>query len=285
MQPSPTMASRDPRPPGGKPALCTLALCTLVWTHLAACSTPEGPPVSWKPSREFAAALAEAHQVEAWDLRDGVSFDLALEVEEEAIAGRVLRDVDTGRVRMELESGITAVYDGQLTWVAPAGTSFDAARHVRAWPFFVALPFLATSREADLVANLEPTSWNGKPYTVATLLLSDEVRLAPNAWYVLWMDPITHRLAAVIVGQHATEAIPDPPEPWAIFYDDYVDFGGAQVSTSWTIHGWDEAREEPGGPIGSMQIGNLRFFEAPVDAFVRPVGSRQDPRPPALPES
>ena len=70
------------------------------------------------------------------------------------------------------------------------------------------------------------------------------MRNTPDDWYILFKDPSTNYLAAmayiVTYGKDLEKANADPH---CLTYENFVDFNGIPIATTWNLWTWNEAGE------------------------------------------
>jgi hypothetical protein len=233
------------------------------------------------PAQEFAAAIEQAHGVDAWRVRRALQTGIVVEFGgRTAIDGTMLAETTGARSRFELKDGTILVFDGERAWVSPAAASFARARfHTRTWPYFLAAPM----KLRDPGTKLELTGQRdlfGKACNTAKLTFETGVGDSPDDWYVMYQDPETKRLAGlayvVTYGKSVQEA---EKEPHAVRYENFVETGGVMISTEWSFWLWSEAEGFHGDPIGKVTLTDARLVDPPDGAFVKPEDAKEDTMP------
>ncbi len=229
----------------------------------------------------FVNRIEHAHGKKKWIEKKAVEADLVLEFGgKEALNCKLIYDMHSGKVRMELKDGTTLVFDGEHAWVSPSESETRMARfHLLTWPYFLAAPFKLN----DPGTHLEPSGMlliNNIPSSTAKLTFDKGIGDAPDDWYIIYPELGTDQLIAmayiVSYGKDVKEA---EKEPHAIVYHDYKDIEGVMLSTRWTMHHWSKKEGAHGDPIGKVKLSNIKFIEPGKDAFTKPEEAREDKLP------
>jgi hypothetical protein len=242
-----------------------------------------GQPGEGLPSREaqFIANIERAHGAAAFKPKQAIRADLNITFGGEPIVvGTLIYEMSTGRSRIELESGETLVFDGELAWVAPADSAFDMARfHLRTWPYFLTAPFKLDDPGTRLeMVGLQ--TLNLKMCEAAHLSFEADVGDSPEDWYYICADPRTYQLAGLVyIVTYHKSVVDANHDPRAIVYSGYTTVDGVKLSTVWNFYRWDADRGTYGPPEGRGRINNIEFIVPEDGAFAQPPGARQDTRP------
>ena len=234
--------------------------------------TPKPTPPLWEQ-------ISEAHDSEAFRKHTALSGDIHIDfVGRPAFDARFIYEIKTGRTRMQLADDTILVFDGHDAWVAPASSTFTDARFaLRTWTHFIMLPF----KLDDKSIRWEPTETRalaGRQYDSARISFPSGSVDAPDDWYILYADKVTHRLngVAYIVsyGRSVQEAA---DHPQAITFYDFKNTDGSEIPLAWRFWQWNKEEGIFGQPLGSARIYNLDFMTPKTNAFARPNDSRLDP--------
>lgn len=242
---------------------------------------PMAPPDSTaKPT--LAERVAAGHREANWDSQPALHADIEVMFMGNAmVSGRMVYDHDRERVRMELDDGTVAVFDGEKAWVSPADAEFPQARfHLLTWPYFLAAPF----KLDDPGANLDERGIDklrGKTYLTGKLTYDEGVGDAPDDWYLLYVDPVTGQLQAMayIVTYGGTDPRQAEQQIHAITYEDFGIINGVVLSTKWKFWNWNREHGIHGDPIGEVTLKNVGFAEAEEGTFDKPKNAREDKLP------
>jgi len=226
--------------------------------------------------------VAEGHKQRRWDRQPPLHADIeVLFMGNRLVAGTMIYDHQHERVRMELDDGTIAVFDGSKAWVSPADAEFPRARfHLLTWPYFLAAPF----KLDDPGTNLDERGvqqLDGRNYLTAKLTFDEGVGDAPDDWYLLYVDPVTSQLKAMayIVTYGGVEPDQAEQEIHAITYENFGIVNGVVLSTKWRFWHWNEEQGIHGDPIGEVTLKNVRFAEAEEGTFDKPADAREDKLP------
>ena len=264
---------------------CVLASATGVWGQD---SRPASGPASGATSQPaassggIAARVEAAHGGRAWDRQEVVVGRLRVVFGgAERIVGTMTFAPHSNLMRYDLDDGGVLVWDGEAAWVSPAGRAFPpgARFHLQTWTYFLAAPFKLNDPGVQ-IEEAGQLPLDGEDMDTYRMTFAPGTGDAPDDWYVLYLDPQTHRLEGmsyiVTYGGQSVESAEE--EPHAVRYLDYVDVDGVMLSTRWTFHDWSEA-EGFTGALGEVTVTDLRFETPEEDPFVRPDGSEEDALP------
>ncbi len=101
--------------------------------------------------------------------------------------------------------------------------------------------------------------------------LSFDPGAAPGGRFVLYADPASRRLRAMVYGPAEAPAV--------VVYEDFQETEGVTFARRWQLRRWDAERHAPGESVGKVVLGSVDFVELREDAFEPPEGDR-----PAEPE-
>ncbi len=232
---------------------------------------------------EFAAAIGQAHGIDAWRSKPAIASDIVVQFGGNVmLEGQMLIEIGQGRSRLELKNGTTLVWDGANAWVNPADAQFPQARfHVLTWPYFLQAPMKLGDPGTNL-AVLGAKELRGEACHAAKLTFDPGIGDTPDDWYIVYQDPESGRLRSLAyIVTYGTTAEKAAKEPHAITYDEYVDVEGVTLSAKWTLWLWSEEQGVHGDPLGVATLSNLRFVEPAPDAFAKPADARADSLPPS----
>ncbi len=243
-------------------------------TLFVSCGNPQ--PEVTTPS--FTQRIETAHHLGEWQAKDGFQFNFYLEFGgTKRMQALVIMETSGSKVRMELDNGIVATFDGEEGWYTPDTTEFKNARfNIRTWPYFVE----AAMKLSDPGSHMEEfglVTLNGKVYDAGRMTFDDGVGDSPKDWYIAYADTATNMLEvlAYIVTYKKTveEANADPH---AIVYSKYVDVEGIPVASQWDFYAW---RSDAGltDKLGHARLSNMQFVQIHDSLFAAPPGAVKTP--------
>jgi len=169
-------------------------------------------------------------------------------------------------------------WDGEQAWVAPNAEAFSG--NARFWAltpyYFVGMPFVVADPGAKHEL-LEDAELDGERYRIVKVTYEDGTGDAPDDYYVLYLDPETHRLAALryvvsypgffAPGEHSPEKI--------MRYSEYAEVGGLLLAGRLDTSRWDP-ESGPGDVVTQITVTRVGvgetyapdLFDMPADAEV-----------------
>ncbi|MEO0649359.1 MAG: hypothetical protein AAFZ65_01615 [Planctomycetota bacterium] len=246
---------------------------------LLACATPGSDAPDAKA--HLGAAVKAAHGADLYSA-GVVRTDFSLVAGgTPAMAGSLAYEAATGRSRIDLDGGVTIVFDGQSAWVSPAEAQMQGARfHVLTWPYFMAAPWkLADPGTRITEAGLAPLG--GTQYLNAKLEFESGVGDSPDDWYEIYADPTSNRLEALayIVTYGPTSVDEAEAEPHVALYSNYIDVEGMQLATRMVIKDWAPTGELGADDLYLVTFGNYSTGPAREGEFDQPADAREDALP------
>ena len=183
----------------------------------------------------------------------------------------------TQETRMESEDGTVMVFDGQNAYISPDTSSYQRARFdVLTWPYFLT----AAYKLSDPGTNIEKQGnrqLDGVDFEAARLTFEANVGDTPDDWYVLYKDSTTNYLAAVAYivtyGKGLEQANADPH---CLTYENFVDFNGIPIATTWNLWTWSEAGEIS-KLLGTATLSYFESVKMAPDLFSKSENSRLAP--------
>ena len=256
---------------------CVVAVCSV--TYLA--SDARGDVLTAEQSLE---QIENAHRHEVYEKQDAVQADFSVTFGESTFGGTMLFTPSMSKVRMQLDGGITIVYDGDTAWLSPEDAKVPgppARFHVLTWPYFMAAAYkLDDSGTQHEYAKAEPvTAGFGKSQTGVKITFDSGVGDTPDDWYIAFVDRETNRLSAlayiVTYGKGQAKA---EEQPGIILYEDFEEVDGVPFATTWKFHHWDRDTGV-GDAKGSATLSNIEFVTPPDGAFDKPEGAAEATMP------
>lgn len=272
-------------------------ICSVIFTMLLSptimaqtsrpTSQPDAKPTT-KPLEKssqlmasFADNIEQAHGMKVWQKMKAVEADMVLKFGgNEALNCKLIYDMHTSKVRMELKDGTILVFDGEHAWVSPSESKMRMARfHLLTWSYFLAAPFKLRDPGTHLESS-GPLPINNILSSTAKLTFDKGVGDAPDDWYIVYPQLETHQLAAlayiISYGKDVKEA---EKQPHAIVFHEYKDIEGVKLSTFWTMHHWSKTEGPHGDPMGTVRLSNIKFIRPDKDRFTKPDDAREDKLP------
>jgi len=244
---------------------------TMAMALIAACSNKKE-----SSENELITEIETAHHKEAFLSKPGITYHIQLGANgNEKLSATVWMRTNWSGIRMDMDNGISLIYDGENVYKTPADAEAKGARfNIFTWPYFFALPY----KLDDPGANWEPQGdmqLNQATFETGKLTFDPGVGDAPDDWYLVYADPDQHlvRTAAYIVtyGKSTDKANEDPH---AISYESYELFDDIPIATEWTFWQW---REDEGLVKALMKgrISDVRFAQLDDSLFTPPEDSKR----------
>ncbi len=226
----------------------------------------------------YANAVAEAHGAESWFERGPLRFDVEALLGGQAFRGAFWIEPGGERVRLELDGGVIAVWDGEEAWVSPGPEAFPSARfHLRTIPYLLALPFKLNDPGTRLYVQ-SPRRFEDDLKSTARLTFDQNVGDTPDDWFLVFTDRETHRLDGLAyIATYFTTAFRAEQDPHAVVFDNFALIGGVRLPRSFKIYRWSEELGVHGQAIGSARLRGMRFVEPSAELFEAPHGALPAP--------
>lgn len=256
----------------------SLALCAIspLLVTLVGCQ-------SARIQREFVGPLERAHNLDAWHQTEALHMTATVNFgSNPPFVADFIIETNGPRVRMEYPDGTLVIYDGKEAYISPADAEKRGARfQVLTWPWFLISPFKLGGADVRLTLLDEDRLWlRGEACPVIKETFAPTAGDAPDDWYILFMDPTSHRLKAqAYIVTYSTPAEQAEQSPHLILYDDYELVDGIALSTAWSFWNWTRERGVFGPPLGHATIGELRFVPLAADTFRVPDDAKLLPLP------
>ena len=171
----------------------------------------------------------------------------------------------------------TLGWDGTRAWITPAADAFPST--ARFWSltpyYFVGMPFVAAD-PGTRYERLPDAALDGSTYQIVKLTYGEGVGDAPDDYYVLYLHPETHHLAALRyvvsfpgffpAGGHSPEKL--------MRYTDPATVGGLRFATRLDTAAWDTESGTPGEVVTEITVSRITLGETwPVSLFAPPEGA------------
>lgn len=231
-----------------------------------------------KDTSAFYYSIEEAHNAEKWYTQEVFKTNIEL-----IFGGKVrFRGVmyttpDGGKTRMESEDGTVMVFDGQNAYISPDTSSYQRARFdVLTWPYFLT----AAYKLSDPGTNIEKQGnrqLDGVDFEAARLTFEANVGDTPDDWYLLYKDPSTNYLAAMAyIDTYSKDLEKANADPHCLTYENFVDFNGIPIATTWNLWTWNEAGEIS-KLLGTATLSYFESVKMAPDLFSKSKNSRLAP--------
>lgn len=217
------------------------------------CALPSGRAVAWDSevgsAAEIVDAMIAAHGgMEAWKNAPTVSFTDTWYTggSTEGQTARVMVEQGARRATIDMAgSGARMAWDGErawsLNWTSPIPPRFLALLNY----YFLNLPWLVKDPGVVLGEPGTGTLWDDPAeYTTVRVTYEPGTGDTPDDYYVLYIDPGTHRLAACEYIVTYADLLPPGVEhtpPHILVYDEFETVNGLVVPTRFTIYLEDHA--------------------------------------------
>ncbi len=242
-------------------------------------STPAG--------REVWAAIDAHGGLEAWLAASTLAFTFdyqPLDAPERRMHTRNRVDHWSARARQDEREGgagaeATLGWDGREAWIMPAPEAFPTT--ARFWAltpyYFVGMPFVAADPGVNITA-LPDAELDGVAHRLVKLSYGEGIGDAPDDYYILYLHPETHRLAALryVVsypgffpeGGHSPEKL--------MRYDGWHDAGGLRLAGTLDTFRWDAEAGRLGPLVTRIVVSEIAVGETwSRSIFARPEGAVQ----------
>ena len=216
----------------------------------------------------------EAHGgLKRWFANGPVSFRYTYSPVGERTGRDTYQTIDTwsARARHQLADDQSKEYgwDGEVAWKKPA--DWKPPYNVRFWAltpyYFMGMPFVLADPGVNLTLE-EPDTIEGTDYKVVRVTFG-EVGISPDDFYVLYIDPDTHKLAALryIVsypayfpeGGHSPEKL--------MTYDGTQTVDGITFADSYRFFMWDPAKKADAKVVTNAKLRDVEFRPDTLDSF------------------
>ncbi|MEM6552629.1 MAG: hypothetical protein AAF750_10950 [Planctomycetota bacterium] len=245
--------------------------------------------------KESVALMEETHGAEAYRQHAAVAADFTVNFPGAFnMAGTMTFDTPLAKARLDLDDGITVVFDGTTAWASiPDGTSPNLPMlrfHVLTWPYFLAAPFKMSDPGVNLGPDDTAPNASAPAGPPAEFIIPDAKITfdagtgdAPDDWYYLFTSDKGVLEALSYIVTYTKSAEEAEKQPSIIVYDGNQTIDGVTFSTQWTFHLWDKSKGvKPDSVKGTATISNIRFITPEADTFTKPDGANVLPIP--LPE-
>ena len=222
--------------------------------------------------------IEDAHRHDLYERQDAVEADFSVTFGESTFGGTMLFTPSMGKVRMQLDGGITIIYDGLTAWLSPADAEVPgppARFHVLTWPYFMAAAYkLDDPGTRHEYAKAKPVSEGfGASQTGIKVSFDSGVGDTPDDWYIAFVDRETNRLSALAyIVTYGKEQAKAEERPGIVLYEDFQEVDGVPFATAWKFHHWTQDGGV-GEAKGSATLSNIGFVTPADDAFDKPEGA------------
>lgn len=223
----------------------------------------------------FVSKIESAHKKEEFLSKKTVSFDIDIFFgENQAFKGKVTTLTDSTKIRMDMENGVSLIFDGEKVYQTPPDVEDARMRfHIFTWSYFFLFPY-KLSDPGTLWNEYENNKLADKSFDTQKLTFEKGVGDSPDDWYIVYADPETNVLKyssyIVTFFESKEEAEKDPH---AIEYSNYKEIKGIPISTHWEFWGWTEKKGLTDN-LGYADLTNIEFVDVEADFFSKPENSK-----------
>ncbi|MCA9573972.1 MAG: hypothetical protein R3B40_28425 [Polyangiales bacterium] len=238
------------------------------------------------PAGALVWATIEAHGgLATWLARSTVSFEFdykPLAQPERRMHTRNQVDHWSAHARQtELDGGAgaeaTLGWDGRRAWITPEADAFPSS--ARFWSltpyYFVGMPFVAAD-PGTRYERLTDASLDGTVYQLVKLTYGEGVGDAPDDYYILYLHPETHHLAALRYVVSFPGFFPEgghTPEK-LMRYTDPTEVDGLRFAQRLDTSSWDLEAGMPGEIVTEIYVSDIALGQKwPAALFAPPEGA------------
>jgi hypothetical protein len=245
-----------------------IGLAVTMMLLAAGCTSHHKPH---EPGDRVIRRIEKAQGAVAWWKRKAVQYDFTLDMEgHRLIDGKVLITPDAKKVRVEYQDKTVAVYDGEHFWAVPANGDQERMQFdVRAWPFFLAMPFKLRDPGTN-VADTGELRFEGQAYESAEVSFDPLRTRLEDELFILYIDRDSRHIAAMAYTLAEKKNYADVEMSHAIVFDEFETTGGVTLPRRWYFYRWSSLYGIEGPVLGEARVSNLRFVEPAKDAFDKP---------------
>jgi hypothetical protein len=244
--------------------------------------TQEATATDTAAAKAYVQAIEKTHGGALWAQRRALTMRASISFGgNERFVGQMTYAPHRNQVRMEADNGDLLVFDGQKAWVSPRTANYPpgARFHLLTWTYFLAAPFKLDDPGTHVRLTGEHPL-RGRHHPTAKLTFGQGVGDSPEDWYVLYRDPVTHRLAAMsYIVTYTKSAEKAEEEPHAVTYHAFDDVDGVKLPLLWKFWLWSAERGVYGDRLGEVILSDVRFVPYRAGAFSKPGDAREDKLP------
>ncbi|MGH7884157.1 MAG: DUF6503 family protein [Thermodesulfobacteriota bacterium] len=226
-------------------------------------------------TNSFVSEIESAHKKEEFLSKKAISFDIDVFFGgNQAFKGKVTMLTNSTRIRMDMEDGVSLIYDGDKVYQTPSEAEVKGARFgIFTWSYFFLFPY-KLSDPGTIWQDYENNKLNGKPYKTQKLTFDKGVGDSPDDWYIVYADTdsniVKYSAYIVTLFQAKEEAEKDPH---AIEYSNYQVVDGIPISTRWEFWGWKNDKGLTDN-LGYADLTNIQFINVEPGFFSKPENSK-----------
>jgi len=228
----------------------------------------------------FYYSIEKAHHAKKWHAQEVFKTNIELVFGGKVrFKGVMYTTPNGGKTRMESEDGTVMLYDGQNVYISPDTSSYQRARFdVLTWPYFLTAAY-KLSDPGTKIEKQGTRQLNSVDFDAARLTFEENIGDTPDDWYILYKDQSTHLLAGmayiVTYGKDLEKANSDPH---CLTYENFVDFKGIPIATTWNLWTWNEAGEMD-KLLGTASLSYFESVKMAPNLFSKSENSRLAPLP------
>lgn len=205
------------------------------------------PAAHAQTGAEICARMVEAHGgMDPWQAAATIRFQDQWTRPQESPVGHTVVDADTRRATIDFpDADMSLAWDGERAWSTnwkmPMPPRFLALLNF----YFVCLPWLTQDPGVILGDPGKAHLWDDPTeYITVRMTFGEGVGDTPDDYYLLYIDPVSHRLAGceyiVTYAALLPEGVDHTP-PHILLFTDWTTVNGLTVPTAYTIHNEDQS--------------------------------------------
>ncbi|PKG42150.1 hypothetical protein [Psychroflexus sp. MES1-P1E] len=213
-----------------------------------------------KATHPLVASLEKAHQLDAFQKEDLVSFDIELNFNgQDRLKAKIYSTTNSSQVKVVNQEGTELFFDGSEVWIHPEDSLYQGARFdALTWSYFFMAPYKLNDI-GTYHSKTKPLPYQDDSVLETTkLTFGNNVGDSPDDWYVVYQRKEDNLLAAmayiVTFGGKSEEKASQNPH--AINYEDYKEIDSIPFAHRWTFWNWSET-EGLKDQIGEARISNI----------------------------
>jgi len=255
---------------------------------LLGCNTPVDPnqdaahgqmdEQTLEPAREYPPLLQKllgAHGgLSTWKQYQSLEFDLNSELGNSSSRQHSVVDLNNRYERImyaDYEMG----YNGETYWYHAGSIPDnhpDPKFYINLQFYFFALPFVIADPGTNYEV-LEPRTLGGKTYEVLKVTYDEDIGVAPEDQYVLYIDPETYQLHLLLYSVTYFNA-ENAAQYNALLYEEWQSVQGLLMPLRMVNYVWDQENQTLGDQRGYKEFSNVKFSKVPPEKslFEKPEG-------------
>ena len=223
----------------------------------------------------FVSGIEKAHKKDEFLSKKAVSFDINIFFGgNKAFKGKVTTLTDSTKIRMDLDNGVSLVFDGEKVYQTPSDAEYERARFdIFTWSYFFLFPY-KLSDPGTVWNDYENNKLADQSFDAQKLTFADDVGDSPDDWYIVYAEPETNviKYSSYIVTFFASKEEAEK-DPHAIEFSKYEEVDGIPISKRWEFWGWTEEKGIT-DKLGYADLTNVEFVDVKNEFFSKPENSK-----------